>query len=469
MPTSMVDKNLAILENSDNNNQMLQWLISIALPLGLMLIPTTEVFTHQVRLFLAGTLFAILLFAFELLPQLIPALFLPIFYVISNVAPSTAVFSPWSTNIPWMFLGGILLANCLESVGLLRRIAYWCIIKTGGTYKGILYGVMFAGIILNILIPAQAVIPMAAFTYGICKALNLGKSKESAGIMLTGAFAALLPLFFFFNPNFAIITGVASSVHPMKVTWAQYFIQNIPNILWCFLMVFIVSKVFKPSQPIDCKDYFAEEFSKLGRLTTNEKKALFVTALLVIFLVTGGIHGIEIGWGFALAAMLLFVPGINIGTESDIKRVNYSLLFFVTACMSIGAVANVLGLGKIIAQTLLPLMSSNGIFVTLSLVWLLCVVSNFLLTPLAIMAAFTVPLTEIALKLGIDPMAFHYTIFQGCDQIIMPYEYALVLIFFSFGLIHLKDFIKIFSIKMALNLVFLLLVLVPYWKLIGLL
>ncbi|RYD04905.1 hypothetical protein N752_12015 [Desulforamulus aquiferis] len=101
--------------------------------------------------------------------------------------------------------------------------------------------------------------------------------------------------------------------------------------------------------------------------------------------------------------------------------------------MGIGAAANVLGLGKMLAEAVLPLMSSNGIYVTIGLVWLLCVVSNFLLTPLAIFAAFTVPLTEVALKLDINPMAFYYTIFHGCDQIIMPYEYALVLIFFSFG------------------------------------
>ncbi|RYD04906.1 hypothetical protein N752_12020 [Desulforamulus aquiferis] len=330
MPETMVDKTPTMLEASDKNKkQILLWAITITLPLVLMLVPINEVFTHQIRLFLAGTLFAILLFAFELLPQLIPSLLLPIFYVVSGVAPSTAVFGPWATTIPWMFLGGILLANTLDSIGLLRRIAYWCIIKTGGTYNGILYGIMFAGIILNILIPAQAVIPMAAFTYGICKALNLGKSKESAGIMLTGAFAALLPLFFFYNPNFAIIIGVASSVHSTPITWLQYFIQNVPNILWCFLMVFIISKVFKPDQTIDCKDYFSGEYGKLGALASGEKKAIFVTSLLVIFLITGGIHGIDIGWGFPLAAILLYLPGINIGTESDIKRINFSLLFLL--------------------------------------------------------------------------------------------------------------------------------------------
>jgi len=206
----------------------------------------------------------------------------------------------------------------------------------------------------------------------------------------------------------------------------------------------------------------------LGPVTVVERKAIFVALLLVLFLLTGGLHGINIGWGFVFAAILLYIPGINIGTESDIKRINYSLLFFVTACMSIGAVANVLGLGKLLAQIMLPYMSSTGTFGSIGLVWLLCVVANFLMTPLAIMAAFSAPLTEIALNLGIDPLAFYYTIFHGVDQIIFPYEYALYLVYFSFGLIHIKDFMKIFSIKMLTSIILILFVLIPYWKLIGL-
>lgn len=446
----------------------LYWIVTIALPLIIMLFPTGDEFTPQIRKFIAVTLAAILIFAFEILPQLIPSLLLPISYVLLNLAPSAAVFGPWSTHIPWMFLGGILLANCLENIGLLRRIAYWCIIKSGGTYNRILYGIMFAGIIINLLIPAQATIPLAAFTYGICMAMGLGKSKESAGIMLTGAFAALLPLFFFYNPNFAIIQSAGAQVYPVTITWLQYFIHNVPNILWAFFCVFLISKVFKPSKPINCKDYVTEEYKKLGPLTTAEKKGIFVTGLLIAFLLTGGLHGINIGWGFALAACLLYFPGINIGSDSDIKRINFSLLFFVTACMSIGSVANVLGLGKMLANSVMPLMESSGTTGTIVLVWLLCVIANFLMTPLAIMAAFTAPLSQIALNLGIDPVAFFYTIFQGVDQIVLPYEYALVLIFFSFGLINIKDFVKMFSLKMFLNLIFIVGILIPWWKLVGL-
>jgi solute carrier family 13 (sodium-dependent dicarboxylate transporter), member 2/3/5 len=50
----------------------------------------------------------------------------------------------------------------------------------------------------------------------------------------------------------------------------------------------------------------------------------------------------------------------------------------------------------------------------------------------------------------------------------LRYEYVLVLIFFAYGLIRIKDFAKFFSIKMGLNIVYISVILIPYWKLIGL-
>jgi len=361
------------------------------------------------------------------------------------------------------------MANVLESVGLLKRIAYWCIIKTGGTYKGILYGIMFAGIILNLLVPAQAVIPLAAFTFGICKALDLGQSKASAGIMLAGAMAALMPLFFFYNPNFAVIPGAASSVYKEQITWVMYFYHNLPNIAWSFFMIFLISKMFKPEKPIDAKAFVQGEYKKLGKISIPEKKSIFVTLLLFAFMLTAQFHKINIGWGFALAGCMMYLPGINIGTEDDIKRIPFSLVFFVTACMAIGVVANVLGFGKILAATVMPLMQNSGEAASLGLVWFMSVAANFLMTPLAIWASFSAPLADLAMSLGIDPRAFFYTIFQGTDQIIMPYEYILVLIYFSFGLITIKDFAKFFSVKMVLNIIFIVVIMVPWWNLIGLL
>ena len=153
---------------------VLIWLVTLGFPLALLCIPTNDLFTGQIRLFLALTLFAILTFAFENMPQTMIAILLPIAYVITGIAPAEKAFGPWMQYVPWMVLGGLILADALNSAGLLKRIAYKCIILTGASYNGILIGLALAGTVLNIFIPSQAVVPMAALSYGICVALELG-------------------------------------------------------------------------------------------------------------------------------------------------------------------------------------------------------------------------------------------------------------------------------------------------------
>ena len=86
------------------------------------------------------------------------------------------------------------------------------------------------------------------------------------------------------------------------------------------------------------------------------------------------------------------------------------MVFFATTCVAIGNVAGSLGLGQIISQGLLPILSQVGTTGALMLVCLLGVVLNLLLTPLAILGAFTGPITQIALDLGLNPLGVLYAL-----------------------------------------------------------
>ncbi len=170
---------------------------------------------------------------------------------------------------------------------------------------------------------------------------------------------------------------------------------------------------------------------------------------------------------FAFMPMLAYMPGFQIGTDDDIKNANFPFIMFVTACMSIGATAGSLEIGQMISNTALPMLEGRSVTFVLVFMWLLCMLVNFILTPLAIGATFAVPLTQIALSLGINPEVMWLTICHGYDQILLPYEYPLYMLFFSFNLVYLKDFVKLFGVKIIVNLIFFVCILLPYWNLIG--
>lgn len=395
---------------------LLKWAIIILCPLLILCVPVNEMFTWPVKMFFVITLLAILLFALETIQQTAVAILLPIAYVVFQIAPSTVAFSPWTGNIPWMMIGGLILANILQSIGLLKRIAYKCIFLTGCSYKGIIYGIGLAGLVLNVMIPAQATIPLAALAFGICQAMGLKKSKAAAGIMLSAGLAALLPNYLFLNPNLLIVYGVGETVvGPSGVTWAGFLYHNAPVILFYVVMFWITTKLFKPETAVNGKEWFIAEYEQLGAIKKEEKKGVLICFLLFIGLITQPWHKIEVAWVFAFMPML------------EGRSVTFVLVFM----------------------------------------WLLCMLVNFILTPLAIGATFAVPLTQIALSLGINPEVMWLTICHGYDQILLPYEYPLYMLFFSFNLVYLKDFVKLFGVKIIVNLIFFVCILLPYWNLIG--
>lgn len=154
--------------------------------------------------------------------------------------------------------------------------------------------------------------------------------------------------------------------------------------------------------------------------------------------------------------------------RNTIKKVNYSMIFFMASCISIGGVATSLGIGKVIASLCLPIFSNVGGYTQLILIWLLTFALNFVMTPLAIMSTITVPVCEIAMSLNIDPTVYTYAILHGCEAILFPYEYVAYLVVYSFGMMTMKEFIKMNAIRVVIALIGFGVLCIPYWSLIGL-
>ncbi len=453
------------------NKTTFYWIIAIVLPILILFIPVTAHFTSQIRLFFALSLGGILFWAFEIVPNLIVSLILPVLYLIFNLAPANVVFGSWSNYIPWIMLSGMILTNVAEETGLLKRVAYWSILKTGGSYRGIIYGLTFSGVILALVMTdlTARVILFATLSFGICKALDLENGgKASSGIMLAGLFAAL-------NPAYLFLTSASQTMNAYQAaaklgvdgSWMHYLLHNgFITLIWCFISALILDLLFKSERNIKSKEFFIEEKKKLGQISLPEKKMIVILALIIIAILTEQYHKIQVGWIFTLAAGLIFLPGIDLGKSYSVKNLNFSIIVFVTATMTIGAVASKVGASKFIADLLLPIMSGSKLYTLIS-VWVFGVLINFLMTPLAAMATLSEPIVRLAQSAGVNPIPVLYAWNQSLEQVILPYEYALVLLTFSYGYLSLKNLMKAFSLKMLFNIIFIIVIAIPFWKLIG--
>lgn len=457
--------------SSAKNNNLIKWAVIFILPLCMLLIPTTDVFTMQHKSFLCITLWTILMFAFGLVDNYIPAIIMPMLFIATGVADWETAYAGLHNPIVWQVLGIFLLVNALMRNGFLKRLAYACILRTSCSYNGLLLGMYLFGLVFNLFLPGGSCVAMATFAFSICAALGLKQSNTAAGITLAGAMGYLQPGLFIYVPsNFGLMASIAKEVDPsLEFNFATYLMHNAIFILFGFFMVFVISKMFKPEQPLDSKEFFKSEQAKLGKMDREEKISAVAVVLLVAYIFANSVTGWSLAYIFVLLPAVLAFPIFNVVKKEDIDKIDFKFIFFLASCMSIGFVAASIGITDIIAAAILPLMQNVGTYGLIAITWALGVSVNFLLTPLAAMASFGAPITSIAMGLGIDPYALIYTFNNGLDQVLFPYEYAIYLLYFSFGMIKMKDFMKFFGVKMICSFAFIMILAIPYWKLVGIL
>ena len=453
-----------------SRKSLISWIVTLALPIIILLIPTSEAFTSQIRTFFAITLMGIAMFCFDEMDNAIAGILMMLLYIMTGIAPSGTVFSAWTNDIPWYILATLLLVNILEDTTILKRIAYHCIIWAGGTYTGIVFGITITAMLSIIIVPGTwTSMAVAAITLSIIKSLDLPVGKASGGILMAACFGFHIASGFIYSPSgIQMFLDMSKSVEGvvegnLNTNFIDFFIQDLPLVLLPFIMAFLITKLMKPEKPINGKAYFQQQLKELGKMTTNDKKVLVILLVLLVYLLSNRWTGWNMLYGFLLAPIICYLPGIKVGKVEHFRRVNFNVIFFIVACLSIGTVAASCGAGNFLVNIITPLLSNTGTFGFLVIVFIFGVIINFLLTPMAAMSSIAPLLTGVALGLGVSPMATTYSFYLGLDQLILPYEVGTYLIFFSMGYVTLKDFAKCGAVKMAVSAIFTVAIMIPWW------
>ncbi len=456
-------------KEKNRTSQIVKWAITLGIViLILAAIPTTDVLTMQIKKYLAITVGTVFIWIFELLPTFISGLIMVLLYIVTKVAGPDVVMSPWNNQIIWLCLGGMFIGVAFAKTGLMKRIAFLTIRKTGYSYKGIIIGLILSGVIINVLLPNNVarITLYTTLAYGICNTLALKPgSKAGAGIMLASFLASMAGRFLVYSGNDD--TVLAMGYVNQEVSFTQHLIANAPwTLVWVALMIALILIVFKSESEMETREYFDEEYKKLGKMKPQETKFLVMLLITIALMLWSNI---AIGWLFMLVACACFLPGISILDTGDMKEVNFGMAFFIACAMAIGNVATSLGIGTIIGDAFVNLLSGMSLskFVFFPMIWLFGVLINFLMTPVAAIAGFTVPLVGIAEALGMSAVGTVYSLVWGVEQVVFAYEWVPCLIVFGYGMISNKQFSLFGLIRMVLSLVVLLVLIIPIWSLVG--
>lgn len=453
------------------SGNLVKWGISLLVPALIWLIPLSEAYTAELRMFFMITAFIILLIAFDIFDLLVPSLLLPTLYYISGIVPLNVAYASWTNSTVWMILGALVLATVLEECGLLQRIAIWCIRKCGGSFTGALYGIFLAGCVISFITFCQAFIVMMTLTYGVCKAMKLERSNHSALMCFVGMLGGITTCTFIYNPGYLALgeAGIQAIVPGFSVQWYDSYLYNGLCFFLFLGIIYALTKFFKTHevQFEGGAKYFDAEYEKMGPMSVKEKKALAVVVLLMCYLLTAPLHKLSPALGFMTIPYLLFCPGFKVAAPGCTKKINFSIIVFIASCLGIGVVSSALNAEKLIAASIAPVLDHADPLFALVLMLLMGAFCNLFMTPYAMMGALSMPFAALGNDIGISPLTSVMTLMISTDVIFLPHEVAGCLLMYSFGLISMGNFARIYTFKAVCTVLFFMAVLYPLWKLCG--
>lgn len=456
------------------NNDFCKWIGTFVTLIMVWVMSQKYSLDYKTTMFFIITIFAVLLWCFSLIPDAITGLLLPVLYVIFKVSSPNVAFKPWTSTIPWLVLAAMLMSTMLNETGVARRIAIWSIAKFGKTFATILLGITLAGIIITPFIPSviAKIIIFNIITMGLIETLGYKpKSLEATLLTMAGFFVISTFRLGFATGDSVIIIGLnyAQQVTGQTLTWMQYLIHNLPYVFfYTFGSLGVLILFTKNTEPLkkEKRELLEKKYLDLGKIKDKEKMAFIMMGVALLFMSTESIHNINSAWILVLLTALFFIPKINLLNTDSLKKINFLSLLFIVGAMSIGSVASETQAINIIKDFLQPFFTGST-FSVITVSYISGILLNFLLTPLAAMSSFTIPLIQLGLENGINPYVMTYIFQVSLDQYLLPYEFAGLLLVYTSGYVSLKTLVKILVVRMILGLVILLGIAYPWWNILG--
>ena len=450
-----------------------KWIVSFIIPCIVYLIMPIDGqnVTHHMALFLSITVWAICIWATDAMNEIAVGLILPVLYIVLCGVKQQVVYSPWLSEVPLIVIGGFSLGKILQDTGLGKRIGLTCVRLMGGSFTGTLVGLTCAVSIVAPLVPAitgKAAI-FCAIGISLCDALDFKpKGREATAVILTCCLAVASTKLCYLTGGADLVLGMGlvQKVTGVPTTWMEYALHNfVPGMLYAFMSVGLVILLL-PSR-VDRATLTATlhaKYQELGPVTPEQKRAAILMLVTLVLLATDKLHGIAAGLILIGVTFAAFLPGVRLLDGPRFSKVNFAPLFFIMGCMTIGSAGGFLKVTSWIASNKLTYLHGLTTSTAGLASYILGALANFLLTPLAATTTMTSPIAELGLQMNIDPRILFYSFQYGLDNYIFPYEYAVLLYFFSSGYILFKDMVKVLAVRMVLTGVFVFLVAIPFWK-----
>jgi anion transporter len=399
-----------------------------------------------------------------------------LFWVL-NVVPVQVAFSGFANDTPWFVFGLMLLGTMATKSGLGRRLAFLVMRAVGTTYSRLLLGLILSDLLLIFIVPSAIarLVVLAAIAAGLMNAFNVGPGSNIGRgmfIMITYT-ASIYDKMIITGPSTITAIGIMEKVGGVDVSWTQWLLAFLPISVLTVIVTWRLALWLYPPEAVALQGgraYIATETAKLGSWTGLEIRSGLLMLTAVALWMTDSFHAIPpsaVGIGVGLLATL---PGIGVLTTDDVRKMNYLLVVFVAAALSMGQVLVTTHAIDVLTTVLFSWMQPfiSGLYSSVfALYWAGFGLHLFLGNEISMLASSMPGLMIFAKAHDLDPLALGMIWTFAAGGKVFVYQSAILIIGYSYGYFDERD---LFKVGLALTIIesLFLLVLVPfYWPLVG--
>ncbi len=439
------------------NSKYFGWIASFLIALAMMSI-FYDPAVPKANLYWFGTVMAVCMFAFDVLPTFITAVLLLMFYIIMDIASPGMAFVGWTKPVPWLCMCGMMIGALMDKSKISMRIALFTISRIGRTPVRLYAAFYIAGMVLGAIIPdtLTVIIIFMAIASSICRSLELPPLSKPAGTIILGAFiGAQVACASYLPDNVGIVALETVKDIGVSYSWISYFMENALFQFLHAIVAFTILHFFGSRELAEHISRFRlcaeQDLKDLGPVSRTEYKTLALSVLALAAFMTESIHGIPGYYAFCTVVLLGFTPVFKLLDGDDLKRINFPILFFIAGCMAIGIVAVPLGIPDKVVAMLMPVLQTldNNAVASMAAYWLGFFV-NMLLTPVAAATALSIPVAEVATNLGVSIKPLLYSFLYGLNQFVLPYELGQALVMLATGFVRIRHIIIVMGLRTLL-------------------
>lgn len=402
--------------------------------------------------------------------------------VLMGVATPKDALEGFGSTSTYLLVSAFILATGMVKSRLADRLTYYILKLLGSSAFGVGVGITLSNIVLAFLVPSTAARTaiLLPICIGLIATFQVGaRSRFAKGLLLTLAFT-----------NSTISSGILTATLPNPITvefiakaggptvtylqWLKFGFP--PALLMTVFTWWLCRKLFPPEvdQLPGGQAYVSEALARLGPLSGNEKRALFVFLVATILWVTGDWTKLDVTIAALAASCLLFVPGLGFLTWADAnKGVSWQIVLVAGGGISLGALLMKTGAAKWLAVSILNAIGVGGMSLLLVLMVIMLIIQYlhvFFVGTTAMLTAIMPVVLGMAEHLHVNPLIFALPagMLIGGYPLLMFYNTLSNIMVYGTEELEVQDFPKVGVILCTVAVIIYSVCAATYWKWLGL-